>query len=200
VPGDVNDAATPKGKLIAAITKTFQEARLLDIYFPLMRYGNFWFNKGKGKSGEFYMFESATARNAAVEARVAELNKAGGTNRSLAKMIEDGDIDVGDDIRKLREKHVESSDMLKEIFAMLDSNKMSDIEAVKDNIYQMYLMTLPDKDIRRKFVHRQGKTGFSADAIRNFIVSQHTAANQLARLKYSDKIRNGIAAAGGNPC
>jgi hypothetical protein len=195
VPGDINDASTPKGKLIAAITKTFQEARLLDIYFPLMRYGNFWFSKGKGKSGEFYMFESATARNAAVEARVAELNKAGGTNRSLAKMIEDGDIDVGDDIRKLREKHVESSDMLKEIFAMLDSNKMSDIEAVKDNIYQMYLMTLPDKDIRRKFVHRQGKTGFSADAIRNFITSQHTAANQLARLSYADKIRNGIAAA-----
>jgi hypothetical protein len=195
VPGDVNDAATPKGKLIAAITKTFQEARLLDIYFPLMRYGNFWFSKGKGKSGEFYMFESATARNAAVEARVAELNKAGGTNRSLAKMIEDGDIDVGDDIRKLREKHVESSDMLKEIFAMLDNNKMSDIDAVKDNIYQMYLMTLPDKDIRRKFVHRQGKTGFSADVIRNFITSQHTAANQLARLSYADKIRNGIAAA-----
>ena len=195
VPGDINDASTPKGKLIAAITKTFQEARLLDIYFPLMRYGNFWFSKGKGKSGEFYMFESTTARNAAVEVRVAELNKANGTNRSLDQMIADGDIDIGDDIRKLREKHVESSDMLKEIFAMLDSNKMSDIEAVKDNIYQMYLMTLPDKDIRRKFVHRQGKTGFSADAIRNFITSQHTAANQLARLSYADKIRNGIAAA-----
>jgi hypothetical protein len=195
VPGDINDASTPKGKLIAAITKTFQEARLLDIYFPLMRYGNFWFSKGKGASGEFYMFENAIARNAAVAARVAELNKATGTNRSLDEMIADGDIDVGDDIRKLREKHVESSDMLKEIFEMLDSNKMTDIDAVKDNIYQMYLMTLPDKDIRRKFVHRQGKTGFSADVIRNFITSQHTAANQLARLSYADKIRNGIAAA-----
>jgi hypothetical protein len=195
VPGDINDASTPKGKLIAAITKTFQEARLLDIYFPLMRYGNFWFSKGKGVNSEFYMFENATARNVAVEARIVEINKASGTNRSLAKIIEDGDIDVGDDIRKLREKHVESSDMLKEIFEMLDSNKMTDIDAVKDNIYQMYLMTLPDKDIRRKFVHRQGKTGFSADAIRNFMTSQHTAANQLARLSYADKIRNGIAAA-----
>jgi hypothetical protein len=194
VPGDVNDASTPKGKLIAAITKTFQEAKLLEVYFPLMRYGNFWFSIGKGKSGEFYMFEGTVARNSAIEARVAELNKAG-DKRTKDQMIADGDIDVGDDIRKLREKHIESSDMLKEIFAMLDQNKMSDIDAVKDNIYQMYLMTLPDKDIRRKFVHRQGKTGFSADAIRNFITSQHTAANQLARLKYSDKIRNGIAAA-----
>jgi hypothetical protein len=194
VPGDVNDASTPKGKLIAAITKTFQEAKLLEVYFPLMRYGNFWFSVGKGKSGEFYMFEGTVARNSAIEARVAELNKAG-DKRTKDQMIADGDLDVGDDIRKLREKHIESSDMLKEIFAMLDQNKMSDIDAVKDNIYQMYLMTLPDKDIRRKFVHRQGKTGFSADAIRNFITSQHTAANQLARLKYSDKIRNGIAAA-----
>jgi hypothetical protein len=194
VPGDINDASTPKGKLIAAITKTFQEAKLLEVYFPLMRYGNFWFSVGKGKSGEFYMFEGTVARNSAIEARVAELNKAG-DKRTKDQMIADGDLDVGDDIRKLREKHIESSDMLKEIFAMLDQNKMSDIDAVKDNIYQMYLMTLPDKDIRRKFVHRQGKTGFSADAIRNFIVSQHTAANQLARLKYSDKIRNGIAAA-----
>ena len=194
VPGDISDASTPKGKLIAAITKTFQEAKLLEVYFPLMRYGNFWFSVGKGKSGEFYMFEGAVARNNAIEARVAELNRAG-DKRTRDQMIADGDIDVGDDIRKLREKHIESSDMLKEIFAMLDQNKMSDIDAVKDNIYQMYLMTLPDKDIRRKFVHRQGKTGFSADAIRNFIVSQHTAANQLARLKYSDKIRNGIAAA-----
>jgi hypothetical protein len=194
VPGDINDASTPKGKLIAAITKTFQEAKLLEVYFPLMRYGNFWFSIGKGKSGEFYMFEGTVARNSAIEARVAELNKAG-DKRTKEQMIADGDIDIGDDIRKLREKHIESSDMLKEIFAMLDQNKMSDIDAVKDNIYQMYLMTLPDKDIRRKFVHRQGKTGFSADAVRNFIVSQHTAANQLARLKYSDKIRNGIAAA-----
>jgi hypothetical protein len=194
VPGNVNDASTPKGKLIAAITKTFQEAKLLEVYFPLMRYGNFWFSVGKGKSGEFYMFEGEVARNNAIEARVAELNRAG-DKRTKDKMIADGDLDVGNDIRKLREKHIESSDMLKELFAMLDQNKLSDIDAVKDNIYQMYLMTLPDKDIRRKFVHRQGKTGFSADAIRNFITSQHTAANQLARLKYSDKIRNGIAAA-----
>jgi len=194
VPGNINDASTPKGKLIAAITKTFQEAKTLEVYFPLMRYGNFWYSVGKGKSGEFYMFESSTARNNAIDKRVEELNKAG-DKRTRDKMIEDGDIDLGDDIRKLREKHIESSDMLKEIFAMLDKNKTNDIDAVKDNIYQMYLMTLPDKDIRRKFVHRQGKTGFSADTLRNFIVSQHTAANQLARLKYADQIRNGIAAA-----
>lgn len=202
VPGDVKDASTPKGKLIASITQTFQEARKLEAYFPLMRYGNHWFRLGKGKAGEFYMFESASARNNAVASRVEELQKAG-DKRSLEKMIEDGDIDVGDDLRQMRTQVVESSQMLKGIFEMLDKNKLTDLEAVKDQIYQMYLMTLPEKDIRRKFTHRQGKTGFSADVIRNFIVSQHTAANQLSRLEYADKIRTAIGSAyaelAGNP-
>jgi len=54
---------------------------------------------------------------------------------------------------------------------------------------------LPDKDIRKRFTNRQGKTGFSGDVIRNFITAQHTAINQLARLAYADKIRGGVAAA-----
>jgi len=56
-------------------------------------------------------------------------------------------------------------------------------------------MTLPDRDMRRRFTHRQGKTGFSADVLRNFIVAQHTAANQLSRLAYADKVRLGLASA-----
>jgi hypothetical protein len=202
VPGDVNDASTPKGKLIASITQSFQDAASMDIYFPLMRYGNYWFRVGKGKAGEFYMFETATARNNAVRKRIAELQRAG-DKRSFDEMVESQDIDFGDDLRQMRAEIVESSQMLKSIFQMLDQNKMTDVEALKDQVYQMYLMTLPEKDIRKRFTHRQGKTGFSADVIRNFIVSQHTAANQLSRLKYSDSIRNAIGSAyaelAGNP-
>jgi hypothetical protein len=207
VPGDINDASTPKGKLMASITKTFQEARQLQVYFPLMRYGQYWFSVGKGASGEFFMFESATARNNAVRLRAKELGK------SLEELLADETIRQGDDVRVLRNEVAESSKMLKEIFdalaenAKIDPNTgkagITDVEALKDQVYQMYLMTLPDRDIRRRFTHRQGKTGFSADVIRNFIVSQHTAANQLSRLKYSDKIRNAIGAAyaelAGNP-
>lgn len=202
VPGDVNDASTPKGKLMASITKSFQDAASMSIYFPLMRYGNYWLRVGKGKKGEFYMFETATARNHATRKRVEEMQKAG-DKRTFDEIVEAEDIDFGDDLREMRAEIVESSQMLKSIFQMLDSNKLTDVEAMKDQVYQMYLMTLPEKDIRKRFTHRQGKTGFSADVIRNFIVSQHTAANQLARLKYSDQIRNYIGASyaelAGNP-
>ena len=202
VPGDINDASTPKGKLMASIAKTFQDAKKLGIYFPLMRYGNFWFRVGKGQSGEFYMFQSAAARNNAVDKRVEELKKAG-DKRTKEKMVEDLTLDFGDNLRQMRAEVVESSQMLKGIFEMLDTNKLTDIEALKDEVYQMYLMTLPEKDMRRRFTHRQGKTGFSADVLRNFITSQHTAANQLSRLAYSDKIRNALGSAyaelAGNP-
>jgi hypothetical protein len=110
---------------------------------------------------------------------------------------------MGDDVKGLRNKTAESSQMLKDIFEMLEKGNIKDIESVKDQVYQMYLMTLPDRDMRKKYVHRQGKAGFSADVIRNFVTSQHTAANQLARLAYADDIRNGIGSAykelAGNP-
>jgi hypothetical protein len=207
IPGSASKPNTPKGKLIAQITQTFQEAQQLGVYFPLMRYGNHWLRIGSGKSGEFYMFESAAARNNYARKRAEESGK------TLEEMIESEDFDVGDDLREMRNDIVESSQMLKDIFKALEDSAnvdpvtgkaaITDVDAIKDQVYQMYLMTLPDRDIRRKFTHRQGKTGFSADVLRNFIVSQHTAANQLARLAYADQIRLGIGSAyaelAGNP-
>ena len=194
VPGSIDDSSTPKGKLMAEITKMFQEAKKLNIYFPLMRYGPFWFSIGEGPSGEQFMFESATARNNAVDKYIAELNSKG-DSRTKEGMVEDLTLDFGDNLLQMRDGVVEASQMLKGIFELLDINEPSDIEAIKDGIYQMYLRTLPEKDIRRRFTHRQGKTGFSADVLRNFITSQNTASNQLSRLKYSDKIRNALGSA-----
>jgi hypothetical protein len=207
IPGKANDPSTPKGKLIAQITQTFQEAQQLGVYFPLMRYGNYWLRIGKGKSSEFYMFESAAARNNYARKRAEELNQ------DYDEILADGTFEVGDELQTMRNDIVESSQMLKDIFKAIEGNaqvdpvtgrtSITDVDAIKDQVYQMYLMTLPDRDIRKKFTHRQGKTGFSADVLRNFITSQHTAANQLARLAYADEIRLGIGSAyaelAGNP-
>jgi hypothetical protein len=199
IPGVANQPNTPKGQLIAQITQAFQEAQQLGVYFPLMRYGNHWLRIGEGKSGEFYMFESAVARNSFAQQRAEAQGK------SVAELIESKDFAVGDNPQKMAIDVAESSQMLKDIFKSLDTNTqvdpvtgraaITDIDAIKDQVYQMFLMTLPDRDLRRRFTHRQGKTGFSADALRNFVVAQHTSANQLARLAYADKIRMAIASA-----
>ena len=183
---DLSDPA--KTKLWSQITKNFQASNQIGVYFPLMRYGNYWLRVGKGPNSEYYMFESAVSRNYAMAKRKQEL-KAAGETKELVR---------GDNLQGMRSEIVESSKMLKDILSELDGANLTDpnaVNALKDSVYQMYLMTLPDRDIRTRFAKRKGRIGFGADIARNFVVSQHTAANQLSRLKYADKIRNALSGA-----
>lgn len=194
VKGDINDASTPKGKLMAAIRKTYEASRTSGVYFPLMRYGRYWASIGKGKGQEFYMFESELQRNMFLRNRVAQLNKAG-DKRTRDKMIEDGDADFGNDLTKLRNKSFESSKLLQEVFALIDTNKGTNSESLKDSIYQMYLLTMPEQSFRTKFIKRKGTTGFSGDALRNFARSGFSFAGQLSRLRYAPLLTNEIDSA-----
>ena len=182
-----------KDRLMASIKKMYEEGKKLYPYFPLMRYGQYWARVGKGKAGEFQMFESAFDRERFLRARVRQLNEAGDT-RTLEQMMTDGDIDSGNDLSNARQKDLDASAMLKEIFGSIDSGtqggKELDAEKLKDEIYQLYLHTLPERSFRRKYLHRQGKAGFGGDIHRNFVVSGTDSASQLARLKYGPRIMN----------
>ena len=181
-----------KSKLIASIKKMYEDGKKLYPYFPLMRYGQFWVRVGKGKDGEFHMFESAIDRDTFVLGRVKQLNESG-DKRSREEMIKDLDLDEGNDLTSARRKDDSASDMLKKIFTTIDtSSKDGDTnsEALKDEIYQLYLQTLPDRNFRRQYLKRQGKAGFSGDIQRNFINTGTNTANQLARIKYGPTIMN----------
>jgi hypothetical protein len=215
-------AANPaKSKLIAQIKQMYEEGKKLYPYFPLMRYGQYWISVGKGPAREFYMFENAFDRNMFMRQRFRQLQKAGET-RSLREMQEAGSIDAGNDLVDARKKmEKDASGLVKEMFNAIDdgakgqmvddgygnlvSTGMSivDIERLKDEIYQMYLQTLPDRNFRRQFMHRQGTTGFTGDIGRNFVVTGTNMANQLARIKYGPKIMGEIeraqASLKGNP-
>jgi len=202
VPGDVNDASTPKGRLMSVIRQTYENAKKTGVYFPLMRYGNFWVGIGKGKSREFYMFESEIQRNIFLKKRVKQLQKAG-DKRNQKTMQEDEDLAFGNDLTKLRNNSMENSKMLQEIFKIIDTTGITDKEALKDSVYQMYLMTMPEQSFRNQFVHRKGTAGFSGDALRNFVRAGYASAGQLSRLKYGPDITNEMdsahASLEGNP-
>ena len=65
-------------------------------------------------------------------------------------------------------------------------------EELKDQLYQVYLMTLPERSFRKQFLHSENVTGFSADVLLNFKKSATSYANQLAKLKYANEIRNQV--------
>ena len=201
--GDIENPESEKGKRWAELNNRFNKSEK-DVYFPLMRYGKYWFRIGNEYAREFYMFESAVDRNMALRNRVEELQKAGDA-RSIEKMKEDLDIDLGDSINDLRNKNVlaDPDNFLKNILDKLDGDGVKDIEGVKDLVTQMYLAQLPERHILTRQLHRKEVTGFGSDALRNYVVSMHTAANQLSRLTYADQIRNTVGQAyaelAGNP-
>jgi hypothetical protein len=199
IEGKEGDADTRKGKLIAEIQRMYEEGKKLKVYFPLMRFGDYSLSvKGaKGRSREFYLFESEAARNDFALSVADEL----GTDLDTA--LSDGVITLGK--RKEAKSQIEkelrdSSQSLREIFSILDNpqivdGKLADVEQLKDQIYQMHLMTLPDSDMRKRFLNRKFITGFSTDMLRVFTASQRSANNQLARLRFTPDMRNAIAQA-----
>ena len=168
-------------------------------YFPLKRDGKYWLRVAKGPTGrEFYLFPSGAARNLYLARRAKELN----VNKN------DGSVfSKGDDINSLRKDFQDSSVMLQEIFANIekvttnpkyDTSKYASAEEanaalkeeLKDQIYQTYLMTMPERSFRKQFLHAEKITGFSADVLQNFKTSATSYANQLAKLKYGIPMAN----------
>jgi hypothetical protein len=197
IPGDAADPDTPKGKLMAEIKKMYETAKGLTPYFPLMRYGDYWLRVGSGKKKEFYMFESVVAREMFLAKRVRDLQAEGDT-RTLAEMKADEDIETGNDLKGLRDKSTtnDTAPLLKQIFELIgDGVGELEAETLKDQIYQLYLTTMPEQSFRRQFIHRKGTAGFSGDALRNFITSSTNMANQLARLKYGPQMMREVDAA-----
>ena len=197
IEGDINDASTPKGKLMVAVRR-MQEATetkfdengkkiksLPEEYFPFMREGSYWLRVNGPTGKEFYLFENGTDRNLYKIKRARELN----VDRNDTTMF-----DAGDDISALRKTTVNDSAMLKEMFAAIDegTTKGLDKEQLKDQLYQVYLMTLPEKSFRKQFLHADNVTGFSADIFHNFKVSAMRLSTQAARLKYIDDISSAV--------
>ena len=194
VKGDINDVDSDRGRLAAAIRAEYEGKAKFAPYFPLMRYGNYWVSIGKGEKREFYMFENAGDRDLFLNESIAQRYK----GITKEKLLANKDIDFGNDVARLRESATQGSSALKKMFELVDSmTSASDEEKarLRDEIFQMHLLTLPDSSFRNMFLHRKEVAGFSGDALRNFITSGAKFAGQLSRIKYGPKLQNSISAA-----
>jgi hypothetical protein len=164
------------------IEKLFAEAKKRTIYFPLKRFGDYWVSVGKGKTGEFHMFESATAQ----EAFMAQLRADKDTRNYSSGFGRDSLI------KELTRN--DASAALKGVLDLIASGKASDVDVLEESVLQLYLTALPESDMRRRFIHRNFKTGFSTDLLRTFASTSIASANQLGRLAYNYKFDNLIKA------
>lgn len=156
----------------------FESNRMIGPYFPLARFGAFFVTvrDDTGKVVSFSRFESpAELRKFATEMR-----------RNPAYTVEEGTLA---DPSSLRSK--------------VDPNFVADVEeilagagatdALKDEIWQRYLETLPDFSVRKNRIHRQGRAGFHADAMRAFASNLFHGSHQLARTKFGMDLAEHVA-------
>ena len=194
--------------LVEKLEKMFSDAKKMEVYFPLMRYGEFYAaikkagQDGKGPPNRiFRTFKTMKQRDDYLDDIVT---KHWGDKNQLDSLLSDGSgpnpkstIEKGntqDSTAKVVRDSLATDGLLKDIFDALDTTGGQaqanlDIDALKDSVYQMYIQALPSADLRKGFVHRKGIAGFSNDVLRNFVTSQVKRANQLARLKYNGALR-----------
>ena len=191
-------------RLIAMIQARYQQANQKKVYFPLMRYGKFWVSVGKGADQPFFMRENAKERDDLLNKIVTDISGIDRTQdraqheAAKTQLINDGEISVGNELKEKQDTFMGATTELKEIFTLIDGmqdTSQEEISQIKDNIYQLYLRSLPPEQMRRRFVRRKNILGYAEDALRNFINSQQSSAKQLARFKYNTELDLAIKAA-----
>lgn len=167
---EVSDEA--KAALEKRMRAQFESARVQGPYFPLARWGEFW-HAAEDADGEraFFMYESHREWKAAK----AQLRSRGYTVKASGRKL-----------AKARLADGASGGFVAEIDGILAGAGVD--QDLRDEIYQVYLRTLPDLSQRKHFIHRKKVEGYSDDALRAFGSNMFHSAHQLARLKHSDRL------------
>ena len=165
-----------------------KERTRLKFYFPLMRFGRYWVSYNKGKDLEFRMFESWAERERFMKWRTAEA-------KANNEVLEE--TGRGDDPSQLRDLFgtnvVDQNSAIAKVMKVLNaSGRNPNIDELKADVFQLYLQTLPDGDLRKHLKPRKNVRGYSTDALRTFVSHQVSVSNNLAALEYKSKVRGHI--------
>ena len=172
-----------KQALRAFIEKTF-ESNNIQPYFPLSRYGKYWaYAKEDNELIAYSQFETKAERNQFMQ----EWKNAGANV--------DGGIDVkaGHKGEGPKVAEVDPKFTLNVVNRIKSLNKLDQNEQVNeviDDVWQMYLRSLPEMSARKHYIHRKGVTGFTGDGLRSVADATLRNARRIAKVEYQYKIEN----------
>ncbi|MCX9560058.1 PLxRFG domain-containing protein [Vibrio cholerae] len=163
-------------KAMLAELRQRHERAAKGLYFPLSRHGDYWIDfADENGERQFMMFET----KGEMELTAEKLRKAGFSLNSGMKAqfnaVQKASLPFVADVLQL----VEQANM-----------HTPAKESLSDEIYQMYLRTLPARSMRRNFIHRKGVAGFSQDAVRALADQGFRQSRQQARLDHMDILDN----------
>ncbi|EOX3118151.1 PLxRFG domain-containing protein [Vibrio cholerae] len=163
-------------KAMMAELRQRHERAAKGLYFPLSRHGDYWiYFADENGERQFMMFETKGEMELAAE----KLRKAGFSLNSGMKA-------------QFNAVQKASLPFVAEVLQLVEQANIHTPakESLSDEIYQMYLRTLPARSMRRNFIHRKGVAGFSQDAVRALADQGFRQSRQQARLDHMDILDN----------
>lgn len=155
---------------INQLRSEFESNRLAGPYFPLARFGDFFVTARKKGSGEVVSF--SRMESAFAQSREARRLKKEGYDVEVGVISQDGDL-----------RRQVPADFVARVEDLLKG--IGGTEQMQDQIWQLYLQTMPDFSLRKNRIHRKGRAGFEEDALRAFANHMFHGSHQLARMKYN---------------
>lgn len=155
---------------INQLRSEFESNRLAGPYFPLARFGDFFVTARKKGSGEVVSFSRTETAFAQTRMR-KQLEKEGYD-------VETGIVSKSNDLRK--QVPADFVARIEDLLKGIDGTQQT-----QDQVWQLYLQTMPDYSLRKSRIHRKGRAGFEEDALRAFASHMFHGSHQLARMKYS---------------
>jgi hypothetical protein len=186
-PGTLSE----KKAAIREINNKFGPDKLVQPYFPLRRFGKYWFQVGKGNFKEFYEFEDAFSRELAMRTRESQLRKGNAQQQALA-----GTIRKGNGLSELFSKNLTTTQVLKEAQDIIDNVTATTVgdakKEMKDSLNQLIYILLPQQSMRKMFINRKAIQGASGDMLRVFATSAVHSAYQQSRFKFAEPFLNNL--------
>jgi hypothetical protein len=165
-----------KKSLMTTLRQKFESGRQ-EPYFPLQRFGDHWAaaKDADGNVSSFSRFETSGEKKAwIVEMKNAGYDVRGGERMDSKSMMEQINPDFVKKVTELAKEADPSGDLA-------------------DSIWQEYLKAMPEMSMRKHFIHRQGRLGYSMDAMRAYSYNSFHGSHQLARLEYGNRLDNHVA-------
>lgn len=160
------------------LRQQFETQRLAGPYFPLARFGQFFVTVRDAKTGEVVSF--SRFEDARDQRRFAE-----DMSKDKNYTVERGALTEASAARKAVDPNFVAD--VEDILADLPN-----AEQVKDEVWQRYLESLPDMSIRKARIHRKGRAGYTADAVRAFGHHLFHGSHQLARMAHSMDLEDAL--------
>jgi hypothetical protein len=178
--------------MIKKINSQFGPDKLTKPYFPLRRFGKYWFQVGKNDFKEFYEFESILDRELSMRKRREDLLRGNAQQRELAEKH----MRKGNGLSELYSQNINTTQVLRDVQELISNVTANDVPTLKtemqDSLNQLIYLLLPQSSMRKMFINRKAIQGASGDMLRVFATSAVHSAYQQSRFKYAEPFLNNL--------